>query len=71
MRRDRSFHAFNGWDEPPQLYDDAQADELEFGRSASAENSPGQVLWEIGLVLAVPLALTVIVETILQAFQIV
>jgi hypothetical protein len=72
MCGNRSFYAFTGWDEPPQAWGDAagQPDELEHEAGTNAENSRRQVLWEIGLVLAIPFVLAVIVEMVLRAFQI-
>jgi hypothetical protein len=63
-------YVFLGWDHPPQHCDDVRCVETAHATGTGANNAAGRVLWEIGLTLAVPLALAVIVETVLQAFHI-
>jgi len=65
-------YVFLGWDHPPHHCDDAVRRRVETVRTteASDKNAIGRVLREIGITLAVPLALAVVVGAILQAFHI-
>lgn len=64
-------YGFNGWDEPPfqQHADDVRRNERRISEAAKhrRENAADRVLFELGLVLAVPLALATLVTLVLSA----
>lgn len=59
-----------GWNWPSSLRDQAKVKQPNVVRPRANENSPGRVLWELGLVLAVPLAGAGLVELILRSLRI-
>ena len=63
-------YGFNGWDEQPLPYTDrlrVRDDRMERAIETARRNSAGYVLFEIGLVLAVPLVIATVVTLLLNA----
>lgn len=60
----------NGWNWSSSVRNRIATNRNEISRPRANDNSPGRVLWELGLVLAVPLAGAGLVEMVLRALRI-
>jgi hypothetical protein len=60
----------NGWNWTATMRRKAEAGQKKAARAADAENSAGRIVWEVGLVLAVPLAGAALVDLVLSAFHV-
>ena len=57
----------HGWNHAARLRDDTETHAV---RNVTIENSPARIIWELGLVIAVPLAGAGLMEVVLRALQI-